>query len=87
MRLYGEGVKDREIAKTLGIPRCWIAPARKHDAEVSGKDFIDGRKLKARLDRETFAQKYADQVKEMLDQGMLLQDIAKALNLDRNVIT
>lgn len=87
MRLYAEGVKDREIAKTLGIPRCWIAPARKHDAEVSGKDFIDGRKLKARLDRETFAQKYAEQVKEMLDQGMLLQDIAKALDLDRNVIT
>lgn len=87
MRLYAEGVKDRDIAKHLGIPRCWIAPARKHDAEVSGKEFMDGRKLKARLERETFAKKYADQVKEMLDQGMLLQDIAKALDLDRNVIT
>ena len=87
MRLYNEGVKDRDIAKRLGIPRCWIAPARKYDAESSGKEFIDGRKLKARLDNETFAKKYAEQVKEMLDKGMLLQDIARALDLDPNVIT
>lgn len=87
MRLYNEGVKDRDIAKRLGIPRCWIAQARKYDAESSGKEFIDGRKLKARLDNVTFAKKYAEQVKEMLDKGMLLQDIARDLDLDRNVIT
>ena len=87
VELYAKKMKHREIGKALGCPRGWVTLALKAHAEESGIPYVDGRKLKKRLGRITVAMKIADQAKALMDEGWLLQEIAKKFGCCRDIIT
>ena len=87
LELHAKKMKHREIGKALGCPRGWVTLALKHHAEESGIPYVDGRKLKKRLGRITVAMKIADQAKALMDEGWLLQEIAKKFGCCRDIIT
>ncbi len=87
LELHAKKMKHKEIAKALGCPRNWVTLALKAHAEESGIPYVDGRKLKKRLEKVTAAMKIADQAKALMDEGLLLQEIAKQLKCGRDAIT
>jgi transposase-like protein len=87
VELYAKKMKHREIGKALGCPRGWVTLVLKHHAAESGIPHVDGRKLKKRLGKLTVAMKIADQAKAMMDEGWLLQEIAKKFGCCRDIIT
>ena len=87
LELHAKKMKHKEIAKALGCPRNWVTLALKAHAEESGVPYVDGRKLKKRLGRLTVAMKIADQAKALMDEGWLLQEIAKKFGCCRDIIT
>jgi len=87
LELHAKKMKHKEIAKALGCPRNWVTLALKAHAEESGVPYVDGRKLKKRLGKVTAAMKIADQAKALMDEGWLLQEIAKKLECGRDNIT
>jgi DNA invertase Pin-like site-specific DNA recombinase len=87
IELHAKRMKFREIGKALGCPRNWVTLALKAHAEESGIPYVDGRKLKKRLEKVTAAMKIADQAKALMDKGLLLQEIAKQLKCGRDAIT
>ena len=87
LELHSKKMKFREIGKALGCPRNWVTLALKAHAEESGIPYVDGRKLKKRLEKVTAAMKIADQAKALMDKGLLLQEIAKKLECGRDAIT
>jgi hypothetical protein len=87
LELHAKKMKHREIGKALGCPRGWVTLVLKHHAAESGMPHVDGRKLKKRLGRLTMAMKIADQAKALMDEGWLLQEIAKKFGCCRDMIT
>ena len=87
LELHAKKMKHREIGKALGCPRGWVTLVLKHHAAESGIPHVDGRKLKKRLGKLTVAMKIADQAKAMMDEGWLLQEIAKKFGCCRDIIT
>ena len=87
LELHAKKMKHKEIGKALGCPRGWVTLALKAHAQESGIPYVDGRKLKKRLGRLTVAMKIADQAKALMDEGWLLQEIAKKFGCCRDIIT
>ena len=87
LELHAKKMKHKEIAKALGCPRNWVTLALKAHAEESGVPYVDGRKLKKRLGNITLAMKIADEAKVLIDEGWLLQEIAKKFGCCRDIIT
>ena len=87
LELHAKKMKHREIGKALGCPRNWVTLALKAHAEESGVPYVDGRKLKKRLGNITLAMKIADEAKVLIDEGWLLQEIAKKFGCCRDMIT
>jgi DNA invertase Pin-like site-specific DNA recombinase len=87
LELHAKKMKHREIGKALGCPRGWVTLVLKHHAAESGIPHVDGRKLKKRLGKLTVAMKIADQAKALMDEGWLLQEIAKKFGCCRDIIT
>ena len=87
LELHAKKMKFRDIGKALSCPRNWVTLALRHHAAESGIAYVDGRKLKKRLGKVTAAMKIADQAKAMMDEGLLLQEIAKKLECCRDTIT
>ena len=87
LELHAKKMKHKEIAKALGCPRNWVTLALKAHAEESGVPYVDGRKLKKRLGNITLAMKIADEAKVLIDEGWLLQEIAKKFGCCRDMIT
>ena len=87
LELHAKKMKHKEIGKALGCPRGWVTLALKHHAAESGIPHVDGRKLKKRLEKVTAAMKIADQAKALMDEGWLLQEIAKKFGCCRDIIT
>ena len=87
LELHAKKMKHREIGKALGCPRNWVTLALKAHAEESGVPYVDGRKLKKRLGNITLAMKIADEAKVLIDEGWLLQEIAKKFGCCRDIIT
>ena len=87
LELHAKKMKHKEIGKALGCPRGWVTLVLKHHAAESGIPHVDGRKLKKRLGKLTVAMKIADQAKALMDEGWLLQEIAKKFGCCRDIIT
>ena len=87
LELHAKKMKHREIGKALGCPRNWVTLALKAHAEESGVPYVDGRKLKKRLGNITLAMKIADEAKVLIDEGWLLQEIAKKFGCCKDMIT
>jgi len=87
LELHAKKMKHREIGKALDCPRNWVTLALKAHAEESGVPYVDGRKLKKRLGNITLAMKIADEAKVLIDEGWLLQEIAKKFGCCKDMIT
>jgi len=87
LELHAKKMKHKEIGKALGCPRGWVTLVLKHSAAESGVPYVDGRKLKKRLGNITLAMKIADEAKVLIDEGWLLQEIAKKFGCCRDIIT
>ncbi len=85
--LFDAGVEYTKIASELHCKRSRVTKALTYWHEQRGLPPPDGRQHRKRLDRETLPQKLADQVKELMDRGLLLQEIAILLDCDRNIVT
>jgi site-specific DNA recombinase len=89
--LYDQGRLVKAIAAELGITRnlarnalaCWFA--RRGPEAPDGRSRRSGLATK-HLEPPTY-QQVADEVKELLDGGLLMQEVAERLGLDRNTVT
>jgi len=89
--LDDQGLLIKAIAARLGISRNLARKARACWYELRGLEVPDGRSRRATLDQKHLQaplyQEIADQVKELFDQGLLLEEIASRLGHDRNTIS
>lgn len=86
-RLRGEELPNTEIAKRLGCGRSMVTKLLKHAAAMNGVPYEDGRRCRP---KNRAAWKHLDKVAEvgrMVDEGLLLAEIADCLELDRNDVT
>jgi transposase-like protein len=84
MALYRQGMLIAAIAETLGIDRHQVTDAVRIGHERAGRPVPeDGRVRRAGLAkkglREPLAWRLADEAKALLDQGLLVEQIAEAL--------
>ncbi|GJM23877.1 MAG: hypothetical protein DHS20C16_02920 [Phycisphaerae bacterium] len=90
-RLCDEGHLIKEIAVRLSCSRNLITKALKIWYERQGESPPDGRTRRSSLKRKhREPPKYqlaADAVKRLADTGLLMQEIAEKLSLDRNTVT
>ncbi len=90
-QLYDEGLMNAEIAQRLGCSRSRVTALLKFWFESRGLEMPDGRSRRATLKRKhqepPLYQKVAEEVMALYRQDKLLQDIADALNVDRNTVT
>jgi site-specific DNA recombinase len=86
---YDEGLLIKDIASRLGINRNLASLALACWFKQRGLEVPDGRSRRATLRQKHLqAPPYiAEQVKELYDQGLLLQEIASRLQYDPNTIT
>lgn len=86
-RLKGEELPNTEIAKRLGCGRSMVTKLLKHAAALHGVPYEDGRSCRP---KGRTPWKHLDKVEEvgrMVDEGLLLAEIADRLELDRNDVT
>ena len=90
-QLYDQGMMNAQIAKELGCARNYVTKLLKYWFESRGLVMPDGRSRRATLKQKhvepPLYQQIADPVMELYRQKMLLQDIADALEVDRNTVT
>jgi hypothetical protein len=89
--LYDRGLLMKTIAAELGINRNLARLALEAWYERAGQALPDGRSRRAQLNQKHLTpplyQRIAGQVKELESEGLLLQDIAAHLDVDRNTVT
>jgi DNA invertase Pin-like site-specific DNA recombinase len=90
-RLADEGLLYAEIAQRLGCARSRVTHLLRHWHESRGLEVPDGHARRATLQKKclepSLYQRIADEVMLLYNQGLLLQEIADRLLVDRNVIT
>ncbi|MHB1035510.1 MAG: recombinase family protein [Pirellulales bacterium] len=91
MALYNEGRPNKQIALELGCSRSGVTQLLDRAFAARGEKRPDGRKRRWTLPRDESStpvfQKIADQVKGLMDAGVLLQEIAERLGYDRDTVT
>jgi predicted site-specific integrase-resolvase/predicted transcriptional regulator len=89
--LYDEDLMNAEIAKSLGVSRSMVTKLLHHWFDSRGLVMPDGRSRRAKLARKHMEQPYyrqvSDRVKQLMDQGLLLGQIAEVIGCDRNTVT
>jgi hypothetical protein len=89
--LYDQGLLIKKIARQLGINRNLTSKALACWHQQRGLELPDGRSRRGTLHHKHLVappyQQIADRVKELCDQGFLLEEIAHQLGYDRNTIT
>ena len=90
-KLKEEGLLGVEIGERLGCGKSKVTKLLKHAAAMHGVPFEDGRRRRAEAERKNrtppkYVQKSAE-VGRMVEEGMLLVEIAELLGLDRNTVT
>lgn len=86
-RQKGEELPNTEIAKRLGCGRSMVTKLLKHAAALYGVPYADGRSCRP---KHRTPWKHLDKVTEvgrMVEQGMLLTEIAERLGLNRDDVT
>lgn len=90
-QLYDQGVMNAQIAKELGCARNYVTKLLKFWFESRGLKMPDGRSRRSTLQQKHLEppvyQQIADEAMALYQQGMLLQDVANTLQVDRNTIT
>ncbi len=89
--LYDEGLLSVQIAKELGRAPSYVTKLAKHWFASHGQEMPDGHARRATLSQKQLEpplyQAIADDVMALYCRGVLLQDIAERLKVDRNTIT
>lgn len=89
--LYDQGILERDIAEELGIARSYLTKVLDHAFAQAGEERPDGRKRRHEVQRESpdtyHYRRIADEVKRLVDEELLLQEIAEELEVDRNTVT
>ena len=88
--LYRDGGLHHEIARELGCLRSNITKLLKYACAEHGEEWIDGRTLRWKRPRGVKPPKYeliADQVKALMDEKILLQEIGERLGVGRDEVT
>lgn len=89
--LYDRGLLIKEIAEQIGCSRNLVTKALATWFARQGEQAPDGRSRRATLNRKhrkpPLYQRVADEVKKLVDEGLLLQDIAAKVGVDRNTVT
>jgi len=90
-RLYDRGLLNCEIAEELGCSRAMITKLLKFWFTSNNQEMPDSRGRLKQLGRRTrelpLYQRIADEMKRLADEGLLLQEIAARLGVDRNTVT
>lgn len=90
-QLYDQGVMNARIAAELGCARNYVTKLLKFWFESRGLKMPDGRSRRSTLQQKHLEppvyQQIADAAMALYQQGTLLQEIATALQVDRNTIT
>lgn len=90
-QLHDEGLLTTQIAKRLGVSRGRITAILKEWSEMHGQTLPDGRTRRSTLKikhlQPPLYEALADQVMAHYEQGLLLDEIAQQLKVDRNTIT
>ena len=91
MSHYKEGLLNTEIKDIMGISKSMVTKLINFWYTSRNMKMPDGRGRRSTLKKKhTVApvyQEISDHVMELMDEGMLLQDIAQTLGRDRNTIT
>ncbi len=85
--LYDAGLRYEDIATQLGCPRSWPAKALAHWHCERGLQPPDGRTTRDRLLEGPAVAELADRAKVLWDQGLLMHEIATALECCRDTVT
>jgi transposase-like protein len=89
--LYDEGALVSEIARRLKRPRSAVSRALDRWFDSRGLERPDGRSRRASLAVKHLLppryQEIADRTKELADSGLLFDEIARELDVDRNTVT
>ena len=90
-RLYDQGMLGKQIARTLNLSGAGVTSLLNRWFKSRGLEKPDGRKRRHTLPQPfedlPLYQRIAGRVKEMIDAGELIGDIAAELDVDRNTIT
>lgn len=86
-KLFDAGMKFREIAAALKVPRGWVARALLHWHRQRGLNAPDGRKVRKRLQQVRQSERLASRAKALWDQHLSMQDIAAELGCGRDMVT
>lgn len=89
--LYQEGVLLKRVAAETGLPRSAVARIVRNWHLEQGLDRPDGRHRRSTLSemhlQEPLFRRLAGPVKERADRGLLMQEIAAELGVDRTTVT
>ena len=89
--LYDLGKLNTEIKTIMGISKSMVTKLIRFWFESRGQVMPDGRSRRSTLTKmhveQPLYQRISDDVKKLMDEGLLLQDIAERLGYDRNTIT
>jgi hypothetical protein len=90
-QLYDQGMMNARIAKELGCARNYVTRLLKFWFESRGLTMPDGRSRRKTLQEKHLEppvyRQIAEDVMRQYGEGVLLQDIANAMQVDRNTIT
>lgn len=87
MDLWHAGRTYKEIAQQLGIGRALVTSAVACWHRQQGLTPPDGRAVRLRLNRKTRIDELAEPAKALLDEGLLMQEIALRLHCGRDQVT
>jgi hypothetical protein len=86
-RLKGEELPYSEIANRLGCGRSMVTKLLKHAAVMHGVLYEDGRSCRPKNRTPWMHMDKVPEVGRMVDEGLLLAEIADRLKMDRNDVT
>ena len=86
-RLREQGLLGVEIGERLGCGRSMVTKLLKHAAAMRGAAFDDGRRCRRRNRTPPMYVRVAPEVGRLMEEGLLLAEIADRLKLDRNTVT
>jgi len=89
--LWDQGLPNKDIAAQLGLHRSQITILLRHWSDRHGEALPNGFTRRSERAKKQLGQprarEIADKVKELVDQGLLLGEIATRLDKDRDTIT
>jgi len=89
--LKAEGLLCVEIASRLNCSKGKVTKLLKHAAQERGVPYEDGRSRRSNLERKhrepPLFERVAPEVGRLVDEGLLLIEVAERLNLDRTTLT